>query len=156
MAQQLPVDFSAFLKLLHAHRVKYLLIGGYAVGHYGFVRTTADMDIWIESSPTNASRITKALQEFGFAVDNLHEELFLKPSNIVRMGVPPLRLEISMQIDGVTFDRCYRRKRRVKFGRQLVHIIEYRDLLKNKRASGRDKDLLDVKELLKANRQSDS
>ncbi|MBL8823910.1 MAG: hypothetical protein JNJ77_15090 [Planctomycetia bacterium] len=147
MAQPLPADFAAFLKLLHANRVKYLLIGGYAVGHYGYVRTTADMDIWIETSSVNAHRVARALQEFGFGAQQVDPLLFLKPENIVRMGVPPLRLEIAMQIDGVTFEECYSRRQRVRFGRLLVNVIDLHDLLKNKKVSARDKDLLDIKEL---------
>lgn len=153
MAPQLPADFSEFLRLLHAHRVKYLLIGGYAVAHYGYVRTTADMDVWIEASAANAARVCKALAEFGFEVDKLNRELFLNPRNVIRMGVPPLRLEISMSIDGVDFKECYARKRRVRFQKQSVKVIDLHDLIKNKKASGREKDLLDIRELQKAQRK---
>jgi len=91
---QIPSDFKEFLRLLNFHQVEYLLIGGYAVGYYGFVRATGDMDIWININPTNAIKIVMTLQEFGFAVPELSSEIFLQKERIVRMGIPPMRLEI--------------------------------------------------------------
>ena len=85
------------------NQVEYLLIGGYAVGYYGFVRATGDMDVWVKINPDNAIKVVRALKEFGFAVPELSPELFLKEDQIVRMGVPPLRLEILTTISGVDF-----------------------------------------------------
>ena len=85
----LPPDFKEFLKLLEDHKVHYLLIGGYAVGYYGYPRATADMDIWIAIHPDNAQKIVSVLREFGFDVPELSADLFLKEQQIVRMGVPP-------------------------------------------------------------------
>ena len=91
---RLPPDFKEFLKLLKEHQIEYLLIGGYAVGYYGYPRATADMDIWIAMNPQNAGRITAALKEFGFDVPELSQELFLQEDQIIRMGLPPVRLVI--------------------------------------------------------------
>jgi hypothetical protein len=99
---QIPPDFKEFLRLLNFHQVEYLLIGGYAVGYYGFVRATGDMDIWVKIDPANANKVVKALKEFGFAVPELSPELFLKEEQIIRMGLPPLRLEILRQIVKIT------------------------------------------------------
>ncbi len=104
---QIPPDFKEFLRLLNFHQVEYLLIGGYAVGYYGFVRATGDMDVWVKINPDNAIKVVSALKEFSFAVPELSPELFLKEDQIVRMGVPPLRLEILTTISGVEFTACF-------------------------------------------------
>jgi len=95
------------LKLLKEHNVRYLLIGGYAVGFHGYPRATADMDIWVAIHPENANRIVAALQEFGFDLPELTPQLFLQEMQIIRMGVPPVKLEICTSISGVEFDACY-------------------------------------------------
>jgi len=86
------------------------MIGGYAVGYYGYPRATADMDIWVAVNPANADKIVTVLKEFGFDLPNLSAELFLQEWQIVRMGMPPVRIEISTSISGVNFDECYNRK----------------------------------------------
>jgi hypothetical protein len=87
-------DFKEFLKLLNSNRVEYLLIGGYAVGIYGHIRATNDLDIWVNVSPENATKIERALRQFGFAAEELTSGLFLARNNVVRRGVPPIRIEI--------------------------------------------------------------
>jgi len=81
----LPLDFKEFLRLLNAHQVKYLLIGGYAVGYHGYPRATAGMDIWVAIDPQNAEKLVAVLVEFGFAVPELSPGLFLKEDQIIRM-----------------------------------------------------------------------
>src|SRR5215475_8749269 len=103
----LPPDFKEFLRLLNTHDVEYLLIGGYAVGYHGYPRATNDLDIWIAVHPDNAERVTRALREFGFDVPGLSSKLFLDDKRIVRMGVPPLRIEVMTSISGVAFEECY-------------------------------------------------
>ena len=144
---QIPPDFKEFLKLLNFHQVDYLLIGGYAVGYYGFVRATGDMDIWVRISPNNAKNIVNALIEFGFAVPNLSAELFLKEEQIIRMGVPPLRLEILTTISGVVFTECFKNRLVVQIDDLDVNMINLEDLKRNKSASRRLKDLLDLENL---------
>ena len=104
---RLPPDFKEFLKLLNDHDVEYLLIGGYAVGYHGYPRATANMDIWIAMTPVNADRIVKVLKEFGFDLPELSIDLFLKEWQIIRLGVPPVRIEIATMISGVNFSECY-------------------------------------------------
>lgn len=144
---QIPLDFKEFLRLLNFHQVEYLLIGGYAVGYYGFVRATGDMDIWINITPTNAIRIVAALEEFGFSVPELSPELFLQEERIVRMGVPPLRLEVLTTISGVDFAKCFANRLITQIEDVEVNLIDLQDLKINKRASGRLKDLLDLENL---------
>ena len=143
----LPEDFKEFLKLLDAKKVEYLLIGGYAVGYHGYVRATADMDVWIAAKPDNASRVISALREFGFDVSILSEELLLTPDNILRMGVPPFRLEVLNSISGVSFEECFAERVVDIIDDVEVPIISLRHLKANKKASGRLKDLTDLEHL---------
>lgn len=147
MAKLLPNDFREFLKLCNQKRFRYLLIGGYAVGHYGYPRATADMDIWIERSPENAAKMVAVLIAFGFDVPELSAELFLEKGKIVRMGVPPMRLEILNEISGVTFAECYPLREKVKMDGIRVDVISREDLKTNKAAAGRLKDLDDLDHL---------
>ena len=130
----LPQDFKDFLKLLDAEGVEYLLIGGYAVAYHGYPRATEDIDIWIASSSQNAQRIIRALKQFGFDVPELAQDLFLKPESIVRMGVPPLRIELSTTISGVDFAECYQARVTEAIDGISVSIINLPDLKKNKQA----------------------
>src|SRR5947209_1434931 len=112
MALRLPEDFKEFLKLLNSHGVEYLIVGGYAVGFYGYARATADMDVWVGVSPQNAGRVAAALCDFGFGPESVSPDLFLVEDRIVRLGVPPLRLEILTTISGVSFVDCYSHRTR--------------------------------------------
>lgn len=143
----LPPDFSAFLKLLSAYEVEYLLIGGYAVGYYGYVRATADMDLWVPRERANAERLVEALQAFGFGVSELKAALFLKRDQVIRMGVPPMRIEIATSISGVEFEECYPERVVAEWDDVEVSIISLEKLKVNKRASGRLKDLTDLEYL---------
>jgi predicted nucleotidyltransferase len=144
-----PADLREFLKLLNSKKVEYLLIGGYAVGFYGYPRATADMDIWVAMSAENAAKLVAALREFGFDVPELKPELFMQEDSIVRLGEPPLRLEILTSISGVTFEECYQKRSRPRFDGLRVNLISLEHLRLNKKASGRPKDLDDLEQLKK-------
>ena len=143
----LPSDFKEFLRLLNAHRVEYLLIGGYAVNYHGYPRATADMDIWIAVYPANADRVVAALKEFGFDLPELSRELFLQPWQIIRLGVPPLRIEIATTISGVEFAECYATRVQDMLDGVAVNLIDLEHLRVNKKASGRYQDLADLEHL---------
>ena len=147
MDPQLPHDFKEFLRLLNATGVEYLLIGGYAVAYYGYPRTTHDLDIWIAIHPENARRMVTALRQFAFENAELTPELFLKEGRIVRMGVPPMRIEVLTTISGVGFDECYAERVSASIDGQEVSVISLAHLKANKRASGRHKDLDDLEHL---------
>ena len=144
---QLPEDFKDFLKLLKEHNVEYLLIGGYAVGYHGYPRATADLDIWVAMQSQNAEKIVTVLEEFGFDVPGLSADLFLQKDRIVRMGVPPVRLEIVTTISGVDFNKCYRERIVDILDGVEVNLINLKQLKVNKKASGRHKDLDDLENL---------
>lgn len=133
------------MKLLNSSGAEYLLIGGYAVNYHGYSRSTGDMDIWIARSDDNARKVAAALRLFGFTA--AVPELFSDPGQIVRIGVPPLRLEILTSISGVEFEECFGRREVAEIEGVIVPIIRLEDLKRNKRASGRHKDLADLEEL---------
>lgn len=140
-------DFREFLKSFNSANVEYLLIGGYAVGIYGHIRATNDLDIWVNTSPENAARIVHALREFGFTAAGLTSDLFLVPNSIVRMGVPPIRIEILTSISGVEFESCYAEKKMIEIDDLMVPLISLPRLRENKAASARAKDLADLENL---------
>ena len=146
---RLPQDFKEFLKLLEENEVEYLLVGGYAVGYHGYPRPTGDIDFWISNRPENAERVVSVLREFGFASQKLSASLFTQEKSIVRMGVAPFKLEVITFIDGVNFDDCYKRQIETNIDGCKVKVIGLDDLLANKNASGRPKDINDILELEK-------
>ena len=143
----LPPDFKEFLKLLNHNGVEYLLIGGYAVAFYGYPRATNDIDVWIAISQENAKRVVDTLREFGFDTPDLTTTLFLDDNRIIRMGLPPMRIELLTTISGVEFDECYRERLVTVIDSVEVSIISLHHLKRNKRASGRYKDLNDLENL---------
>jgi len=147
MDLKLPSDFKEFLRLLNAHGVEYLLVGGYAVGYYGYPRATQDLDIWIAVSEENAGRMETVLREFGFDIPGLSASLFLQDENIIRMGVPPMRIEVLTRISGVEFDDCYAKRVVVTVDEVEISLIGLSQLKVNKKASGRYKDLDDLEHL---------
>ncbi len=147
MELNLPPDFKEFLKLLNEKSIRYLLIGGYAVGYHGYPRATGDMDVWVAIHPDNAQKMVAVLKEFGFDHPELTTELFLQKNKIIRMGHPPMRLEISTGISGVEFDECYASKIIDMIDEVEVNIIDLPHLKANKKAAGRLKDLADLENL---------
>ena len=141
----LPPDFREFLRLLNSHGVKYLLVGGYAVGYYGYPRATADIDLWVETGAENVAKLISALAAFGFA--GVEPELFAKDEQVIRMGVPPLRIELLTSVSGVTFEDCYPARTQATLDEVEVSLIGLKDLKTNKAASGRYKDLNDLEHL---------
>ena len=144
---ELPLDFKEFLKLLNENGVRYLLIGGYAVGYHGYPRATNDIDVWVAVHPENAQRVVSTLKEFGFDHPELTPELFLQEKKIIRMGHPPMRLEISTGISGVEFEDCYANRIVDDLDGVKVNIIGLPQLKANKKAAGRLKDLADLENL---------
>jgi len=144
---RLPADFKEFLRLLNDRSVEYLLVGGHAVGLHGYPRATAEMDVWVAVNPQNADQLTEAVKEFGFAVPDLNPSMFLGKGKIIRMGLPPLRIEIMTDITGVQFEDCYQRRMVAEIEGVQVPYIHLEDLKVNKKAAGRLKDLNDLENL---------
>ena len=143
----LPRDFKEFLQLLNENQVEYLLVGGYAVGYYGYPRATGDMDLWVASTQENAARLVRSLLAFGFSPASVAPELFLESDRIVRMGVPPMRIEMLTDLSGVEFFDCLSRRQMAVIDGMEVPLISLDDLKANKKAAGRLKDLSDLENL---------
>ena len=137
-------DFKEFLRLLNSNEVEYVIVGGYAVAHHGHPRTTGDLDVWIAQTEPNIARVVSALKAFGFDVPQLTPDLFRGRDRIVRMGSPPVRIELLTQVSGLSFADSYGRARPSDFDGVPVRVISLDDLRTNKRAAGRPKDLADL------------
>ncbi len=140
-------DFEGFLKLLNRKKVEYVVVGGYAVAFHGFVRATKDIDILFHNAPQNILRLKQALNGFGFPADNLSDVAFSEHGKIIRIGVAPVMIELINAISGVSFETAWKNRVRGKYGTTTVYYLSRPDLLRNKKASGRPCDLLDVDEL---------
>ena len=143
----LPQDFKELFQLLNSKKIEYLVVGGYAVAFHGHPRATGDIDVWIAMSEDNAHKTVEALNEFGFNSPDLKGKLFLEKGRNIRMGNPPLRVEILTSIDGVEFSECFKNKETVSIDNIEINFISLVDLKKNKKASGRLQDLADIENL---------
>jgi hypothetical protein len=149
----LPRDFREFIQLLNAHRVKYLVVGGYAVGYHGYPRYTGDLDVFVELSQKNAGALAEVFRRFGLTGDNVAAGDFLEKGVVVRLGREPMRLEIINDINGVGFADCYRAKIAARLGNLRVNFIDLAHLRRNKAAAGRPKDLEDLRRLPRTGKQ---
>ena len=143
-------EFSDLLRLFNAGRVRYLVIGGYAVIQYGEPRFTADLDLWVGTETHNAGAVYKALREFGAPLSGLTEDDFSEEGYFYQMGVPPMRVDVLMGIPGVGFETAWKRRVEIDFDGLPVPFISREDLIAAKRASGRPRDMMDVRNLLQA------
>lgn len=144
--QQLPEDFRDLLSLLNEHGVDYLIVGGWALGVHGYVRATGDMDVWIGQSDANIQKLLNALKAFGVP-DGVDREFFKESGNAFRIGNPPLRIEIITEASGIAFEASYPNRVNITADGIDLPFINYQDLVKNKRASGRLRDLADLEAL---------
>ena len=133
--------------MLSLHQVEYLLVGGYAVSYHGYPRTTADIDIWVAIQKENAEKLVAVLREFGFDAPQLTPDIFLRQNQIIRMGNPPMRIELLTTISGVRFEECYSERIIGVVDDVEIQIINLEHLKRNKQASGRQKDLDDLEHL---------
>lgn len=143
----LPIDFAEFSQALNEEKVDYLLIGGWAVGIHGYARYTGDIDFWYARDPGNAQRIIAALRRFGVDDPGVTISTLMDKGRILRMGKPPLRIELLNEIDGVEFEPCHARRFTAVLDGIEIPVISREDLVINKRASKRPKDHIDADEL---------
>lgn len=135
---RLPDHFRDFIVQLNSHNVEYLIIGGYAVGSYGHVRGTNDLDIFINATPSNAEKLISACLEFGIEQDQLNLDMFLVP-RMIGIGSPPLRIEILKKLDIVDFELAYKRKKQVLVDGELLNVVSLDDLILLKKAAVKDR-----------------
>lgn len=141
-------DFRDLFAALNAAEARYLLVGGYAVAFHAQPRFTKDLDVWTDPDPANAARVFEALRHFGAPLHELTASDLARPETIFQIGVPPNRIDIVTAIDGVGFPEAWPEHVETTYGDQIVPVIGRRQLVQNKRASGRPQDLLDL-EILK-------
>jgi len=145
---KLQADLREFIGLLNSNRVEYLVVGGHAVAFHGHPRFTGDMDFLISTTPANVRRALDVLTAFGFGAVGIAERDLLQPGRIVQLGHPPNRIDILTSISGVDFDAAWESRVQTSIDDQPVSLLGWDDLLRNKRASGRQKDLADIEKLL--------
>lgn len=144
-------DMRDLLRAFHECGVEYLLVGGYAFGVHAQPRATKDLDLFIRSDVRNSEAVFRALCKFGAPLHGFTVKDFRDPKKLLQIGVPPNRIDILQRIDGVTFDEAWKDHvdARIDNGTR-IYVISREKLIQNKLASGREQDLLDVKQLQKA------
>ncbi len=140
--KQLPDDFQEFIECLNDNNVRYLLVGGWAVAIYGNPRATKDIDFLVATDHTNISNLLSALHEF--RAPSVDAEVFREPGNVYRIGSSPIQIDIINQASGIDFEECYPRRNVIQADEVEISIISKTDLIQNKKASGRLRDLADV------------
>lgn len=140
-------DYIDMLKCLNKAGVDYILVGGWAVNMYGYIRATVDLDIWILAGADNAKKVYEAVAEFGAPVSEMKPEEFAEYGMIFQIGVAPCRVDIISKISGVSYADAVTRAVPKTIDGIPVRIISLEDLIANKKASGRAKDLADVEVL---------
>ncbi len=154
MRIELNPDWSEFLRLLLSHHVRFMLVGGHAVAGHGEPRLTEDLDVFVDVSEENAPRLRAALVEFGLGEAVPSEAALLERGKIWMIGRKPRRIDILTEIDGVTFEECWRGHTEAEFAPLPLPVIGRAELIKNKRASGRAKDLGDLERLEGASKET--
>ncbi len=139
-----PSDYKELLRILNRRRVRYLLVGAYAVIHYTEPRYTKDLDIWIKPEIKNATRFYKALKEFGAPLRDIVEEDFTNENLVYQIGVAPVRVDIIMGLSGIKFDQAWKNRKFASFGGVKVNIIGIKELIKSKRKLKRYTDIADI------------
>jgi hypothetical protein len=140
-------DFKELLELLNAHKVEYLVVGGYALAFHGAPRFTGDIDLFVKPNQTNAKLILAVLNEFGFGSLNLSVTDFTSPDNVIQFGVPPVRVDIMTSLTGVSWEKAQAGKVPGNCGDVSVFYIGKTDLITNKKSLGRSKDIADIEAL---------
>ncbi|WP_439879993.1 hypothetical protein ACSX1A_12580 [Pontibacter sp. MBLB2868] len=144
---ELTHDFQEFIKVINACGAEYLIAGGFAVALYGYPRYTGDIDIWINPTPENAEKLLPVLQQFGYTENEVNQEDLTTPDIVVQLGYPPNRIDLSTGLAGVEFKTCWDKKAVMPFGDVMANFISLEDLKKNKMATARQQDLLDLQNL---------
>lgn len=145
---KLQTDLREFIVLLNSHEVEYLLVGGHAVAYHGYPRFTGDIDFFIRTTSLNAQRVLDVLTVFGFGGLGISEHDLMASGRIVQLGQPPNRIDILTSISGVDFDTAWQARVQATLDDQPVPLIGWSELLRNKKAAGRQKDLADLEKLL--------
>lgn len=140
-------DYEDLFKILNEFKIRYLLVGGYAVMYYTEPRYTKDIDIWIMPELNDVDKVFSALAKFGAPLTSLTPEDFRDKKMILQIGVAPVRIDIMMDVGGVSFKQAWKNRKRTKYGKTSINVIGVKDLLCAKRKSTRPQDKLDAERL---------
>jgi hypothetical protein len=140
-------DFKELLLAFNAHNVEYLIVGAHALAAHGHVRATKDLDVWVRPDNANAQRVLRALSDFGAPLSDLTEDDLSRKDTIFQIGLPPLRIDVITNIDGVEFREAWPERLKTEFGGVPAFVISRNHLITNKRTSARLQDLADIKQL---------
>ena len=141
---KLPPEWSELIDLLISHRVRFLIVGAHALAAHGRPRATQDLDLFIDPTRANARRVGAAVADFGYPALAAEWPRFAERDRMATLGREPLRIDIITSISGVGFAQAWRGRMRAKYGKRTVGFLGRKELIRNKRASGRAKDLLDI------------
>jgi hypothetical protein len=144
---EIQKDFKKLLELFNAHKVEYIVVGGYALAFHGAPRFTGDIDLLVKPDSKNAQRILAALNDFGFGSLNLGESDFTRQGSVVQLGVPPVRIDIITSITGVDWDKAQAGRVTGDYGGVVTSFLGKKEFILNKKATGRKKDLADIEAL---------
>lgn len=140
-------DYKELFEYFNAHKVAYIVVGAYALAFHGAPRFSGDIDIYVQPSLKNAENISAALRDFGFQSLGFSVEDFSKPDQVIQLGVTPVRIDIMTSITGVSWEEAYNDKVEAMYGDTKIYYLGKRELVKNKRALGRKKDMADLESL---------
>lgn len=142
-------DYRDILAALVQQDARFLVVGAHALAVHGYPRATVDLDIWIRATPENANRVWRALADFGAPLDDLDvtESDLSRPNIVAQFGLPPNRIDILTGLSGLAFDAAWQNRVEGELEGVTVQVLGFDDLVTNKQASGRDKDLADIKGL---------
>lgn len=140
-------DLKDFLELMNKNHVRFTIVGAHAMTHWGYTRATGDLDLLVVPDKSNSQRVIRTLQEFGAPMNNLNPSDFDRPGQVLQIGVPPLRIDVLTSLTGVSSTAVFRSSKKGTLLGIPVRFMELKTLIRNKKALGRPKDLLDVLEL---------
>ncbi len=140
-------DFVDLLRAFAVAEVRFLIVGAYALAHHGRPRATGDLEVWIDATPENAARAIRALASFGAPLGEITEDDFARPGVVFQIGVPPGRIDVLTDLTGVGFAEAWAGRESGRFGDLTVDYLGRAAFVRNKRATGRAKDLGDIEGL---------
>jgi hypothetical protein len=140
-------DFLELLRAFIDHNVRFMIVGAYALGVHGRPRATGDLDVWVDATSENALNIMRALEQFGAPAGQVTAHDFSRPGIVFQMGLPPVRIDVLTELSGLTFDEAWPGRTQADFGPITVDVLGREAFIKNKRATGRARDLGDIEAL---------
>ncbi|MBN1795180.1 MAG: nucleotidyltransferase [Sedimentisphaerales bacterium] len=144
---EIQSDFKELLELLNAHKVAYIIVGGYALAFHGSPRFTGDIDVFVKADDDNAQKVLDVLKEFGLGSIDLVIDDFNQPNKVIQLGVPPVRIDIMTSLTGVSWDQAESSKVQGDYAGVKVYYLGKNDLIANKQKLGRKKDQADLEAL---------